>query len=214
VSLITKQAAYAPDGNNAHQIGSIIDFEKLGSRSPTDIRPGTWEIDDPIGSTWGYTKDMKIFSAGTIIAKLVDTASKNGNYTLNLSPMADGTIPEAQQKTLLGIGAWLDVNGEAIYGTHSWVKFGEGAKGGQNYRFTVKGDSLYAIALGWPQGGQATITSLASGDGAPGKVEKVELLGGSGSLDFTQDASGLHITLPAQPTEGYAYAFKISGLKL
>ena len=55
VSISTKKAAYAPAGDNLHTIGSIIDFEKIGSRSPAGIRPGSWQVDDPIGSTWGYT---------------------------------------------------------------------------------------------------------------------------------------------------------------
>ena len=57
VSITTKKAAYAPSNKNTETIGSIIDFEKIGSRSPSGIRTGEWQVDHPIGSTWGYTSD-------------------------------------------------------------------------------------------------------------------------------------------------------------
>ena len=145
VSISTKKAAYAPSDSNLQTIGSIIDFEKIGSRSPSGIRPGAWQVDEPIGSTWGYTTGMRVSAAGTIIGKLVDTASKNGTLLLNLSPRADGTIPIEQQNTLLGIGQWLEVNGECIYDTHSWVTFRERNGNGVDMRFTVNGEVLYAI---------------------------------------------------------------------
>lgn len=214
VALSTKQLAYAPVGDDTHQIGSIIDFEKIGSRSPAGIRPGPWQVDDPIGSTWGYTQDMTVVGAGVIIPKLVDTVSRNGNYLLNLSPKADGTIPDEQQKTLREVGAWLQVNGEAIYGTHNWKQFGEGEKGAQTYRFTVKGDALYVLALGWPKGDEAVIAALAAGPVSPGKITKVELLGARTAVAFTQDTTGLRIQLPPKPAPSPAYVFKVTGLKL
>lgn len=219
VSISTKDSAYAPSGNDAQQIGSIIDFEKIGARSPDGIRPGPWQVDDPIGSTWGYTSDMRIQGASSIVHKLVDTASRNGNLLLNLSPKADGTIPDEQKTTLLAIGQWLDVNGDAIYGTHNWTKFSEGnaARGGGgrelSYRFTVKGDALYAIALSWP-GEQAVITSLSTTNAGVGKIFSIELLGHPGALEFSQNETGLIIRLPAAKPCDFAYAFKITGLKL
>ena len=93
--------------------------------------------------------DLRLSSPAALIGRLVDTVSKNGNYLLNISPKADGTIPEDQQNILLEIGKWLDTNGEAIYGTHNWIQFGEVGRGQRelDVRFTVKDDCLYAIIL-------------------------------------------------------------------
>src|SRR5208283_935501 len=135
----------------------ILDFE---ARWPSGIRTGVWQVDRSLGSTWGYTSDMSVKDPGAIISQLADIVSKNGTLLLNLSPKSDGTIPPAEQDTLLAVGQWLGVNGEAIYDTHNWTKFGEGG-GPQdlNIRFTVKGGALYAIMIGkWP-GAAAAITS-------------------------------------------------------
>ncbi len=214
VTLGTKYIAYAPSNDDTKQIGSVIDFEKVSARSPQGIRPAPWMVDDAIGSTWGYSTGMSVSNANQILGKLIDTVSKDGIYVLNISPMADGTIPQAQQDTLLGIGTWLDLNGEAIYGSRAWTKFAEGGgRGGPTqYHFTTKGDTLYAIATGWP-GEQAVITSLATGSAPQGKIAQVELLGHAGNLEFTQDAEGLKVRLPVeQPGRNY-FTLKITGLK-
>lgn len=204
VSISTKYVAFAPSNDDTRQIGSIVDFEKIGVRSPAGIRPAPWMVDDVIGSTWGYTDGMTVSGGAAIVRRLVDTVSKDGFYLLNLSPKADGTIPAEQQRTLLEVGAWLDVNGEAIYGSHAWTRHAD-----NEWRFTVTNGALYAIG---PAGaGTARIASLTP---QSGKVARVELLGGAGALTFSQDAGGLKVQLGPVAAQGFPVTLKITGLAL
>ena len=195
--------------SDAYLAGSVRDFEK-SLRGPKDIRPGAWEIDDQIATnSWGYINDIKYRPTSSIIYELIDISSKGGNLLLNISPKADGTIPVEQQKILLDVGKWLATNGEAIYGSHAWTKFGEGEKGEQQFRFTVNKNALYVFGLN-PKDTEANVRSLSN---AVGKIKKVELLGNKGKLKFTQDQTALKVQLPSENRSEFQYVLKISGLK-
>jgi alpha-L-fucosidase len=202
-----------PDGT------AVLDIER---GKLDDIRPDYWQTDTSVSyKSWSYIEDDEFKSAAAIVHDLVDIVSKNGNLLLNIGPKADGTIPDQAQALLLGLGKWLAVNGEAIYGTRHWVRFGEGPTEvlttrfrerdyqpftAQDVRFTTKGDALYAICLGWPEG-QATITSLGS-DAV--QVAGVTMLGVDGELAWSQDGEGLKITPPVEKPCDHAYTFKVT----
>ena len=195
---------------DAYLAGSIRDFEKA-LRGPKEIRAGAWEIDDQIATnSWGYINDIKYRPTSSIIYELIDISSKGGNLLLNISPKADGTIPAEQQKILLDVGKWLAINGEAIYGSRAWTKFGEGEKGEQQFRFTVNKNVLYVFGLN-AKDTEATVKSLSN---SAGKIKKVELLGYKGKLKFTQDENGLKVKFPSENRSEFQYVLKITGLKL
>lgn len=198
------------------------------------ILPFAWQTDTCIGS-WHYDRNIfdkhRYKTAEQVVPMLVDIVSKNGNLMLSVPVRRDGTIDEDEVKTLNGIGAWLKVNGEAIYKTRPWKTYGEGpsttaAEKGQfdgqkdvhakpftaeDIRFTQSkdGKTLYAVVHAWPTDGKVVIKSLAENStNAPGKIGSVKLLGG-GKLKSTRDANGLMVTLPEKKPCEIAYTLKI-----
>ena len=201
---------------------ATLDMERGGLG---DIRPQPWQTDTSLSNgSWGYIDHDTYKSPEVVIHQLADVVSKNGNLLMNVGPRPDGTIPEGAAKTLLAVGAWLKVNGDAIYGTRPWRQFGEGPTRfeagsfhdteskpytAEDYRFTTKDGTLYAIELGWPKDGEAIIHALGSGVGTR-EVASVELLGSTAPLTFQQKPDGLRIHVPAEPVGQYAYAYRIT----
>jgi alpha-L-fucosidase len=206
-----------------HPKSAVLDLERgVLSR----ISPEYWQTDTSISNkSWGYIKDDAFKTPDFIVRELIDIVSKNGNLLLNVGPRADGTIPEEVQLILLAVGAWLKINGDAIYGTRPWKVYGEGptqvAAGpvhdtktppytAEDFRFTSKGDSLYVIEMAWPSNHEAVIHSLGSKTlGDTRKIQSIVLLGSDTKLDFRQTPDSLHIQLPPQAPGKYAYAFRV-----
>lgn len=200
----------------------VLDIER-GQLS--EIRALYWQTDTSVSNkSWGYIENDTFKSPEFIVHQLIDIVSKNGNLLLNIGPTAEGIIPEEVQKVLQAIGAWLKINGEAIYGTRPWKVFGEGptkvvegafhdtqtqSYTAEDFRFTRKNDTLYAIELGWPGSGEAVIRSLSANSADDRSVKSVELLGADLKLTFEQRTDGLHVRVPATAVGKYAYSFRI-----
>jgi alpha-L-fucosidase len=202
----------------------VQDFERgVNGR----INPDTWQTDTSIGD-WFYNRHWKYQPLSWTVHMLVDIVSKNGNLLLNVVLRPDGSLDPEVETMLHQLADWTAVNGEAIYGTRPWLVFGEGptqVKGGafkedftyaaKDIRFTTKGKTLYAIALGWPDDGKIVIQSLAkTDDSSVNKIKRVELLGCKGKLKFTQTAEGLTVELPAQKLSDLTCSLKITGSNL
>ncbi len=216
--------------NEQQQKCLVQDFER--GRSDR-VEPHPWQTDTCIGD-WHYRRSLyenhQYKSTEQVVKMLVDIVSKNGNLLLNIPVRGDGTIDEDEEKFLQGMAAWMSVNSEAIYGTRPWKIAGEGpikvrgggfSEGGEDrltekdFRFTTKGNTLYATAMGWPASGTFTVRTLASdAPGIKGTVSSVRLLGSKEKVKWTRDATGLVVTLPAQKPGEHAYVLKIQGLDL
>jgi alpha-L-fucosidase len=190
------------------------------------LRPLFWQTDTSVSEkSWGYIASDKFRTPDSLVDELVDIVSKNGCLLLNVGPRPDGTIPGEAEKVLLEIGRWLATNGEAIYGTRPWKVYGEGPTQvvggsfkdteskpftGEDIRFTTKGDTLYAIALAWPENSRLTIKSLATGSALTKReIKSVELLGSKAKLKWARNADGLAVELSVQKPCEHAFAFKI-----
>ena len=206
------------------------------------IWPTPWQTDTCIGD-WHYSREKigKYKSAKTVVDMLVDIVSRNGNLMLNFPLPASGMLDKDELEVLSGITDWMAVNSEGIYSTRPWKVFGEGPAStlsknekensaqafnehsrkdltSQDIRFTLKGNTLYAFFMGWPETGQVVIRQLADKSQlAPGRIDHISLLGGGeftsggGELTYTRDEQGLKLQLPAQPPGKFAYTLKISG---
>jgi len=208
--------------NNAFpEKAAVLDIERGQLEK---ARPLFWQTDTSVSNkSWGYIENDTFKSPQSLIWQLVDIVSKNGSLLLNIGPRSDGTIPEPVQQVLREIGGWLKTNGEAIYGTRPWTTSGEGPTrvlGGafndtktesftaEAVRFTAKGTLIYAIALGWPRDGRLVVRSLGASSAV--RVGKVDLLGSSVPIAWSQGPDGLALELPANPGGHFAYALRVT----
>ncbi|KAG5659820.1 hypothetical protein KAF25_002379 [Fusarium avenaceum] len=206
---------------------AVNDYERGG---PANITRPYWLTDDAISaSSWSYTVGIKYYTSKAMVHSLLDRVSKGGNMLLNISPTAAGVLPAEQVKVLNDIGDFLGRFGEAVYSTRAWDVYGEGPNqvtGGSftapllgnssDIRFTrnKEGNTLYVSVLGWSEDNNVSIDVLGSDAVANLKTLKsIELLGDKPgqyeAAKWEQTKDSLDISLPAKPTESFAYVLKL-----
>ena len=200
----------------------VRDYERGAS---TIIRENLWQDDTSLGG-WFFLNDpiadfhSRSKDAATVIHTLADVVSKNGNLLINMPQRGDGSLYPECETVLDELAKWMPINGEAIFGTRPWIMFGEGPTQlpepkymnelkkpltAQDFRFTTKGDALYAICLGVPQK-EVRIASLGR---LGNKVATVELLGSTEKLKWKQDWEGLVISPVKEWPCQHAVTYKI-----
>ncbi|MEC8405535.1 MAG: alpha-L-fucosidase [Verrucomicrobiota bacterium] len=197
---------------------TTLDFERGKASSILD---DPWQTDDSIGS-WGYKAGAPYMTPDLVVDKLIDIVSKNGNMLLNIPIRADGTLDETATALLKDVGKWFAVNGEGIYGTRPWYMYGEGhnkighkdlvsSMTAKDFRYTPKGDALYAFVLDWPKGNRNPVVfpNLVAMNQRIGAITQVSLLGHDGELKWENHGDGLHVYFPNKKPCDYAYTLKI-----
>lgn len=206
---------------------SVDDLEK--SRK-NELGEKVWMTDETVSTgSWSYTENLVIKPPVDVLHVLIDIVSKNGVLLLNISPMADGTIPEDQKNVLLMMGDWLSKYGEAIYETRPWYTFGEGPTkepeghfnnryeflkikySHKDVRYTTKGNVIYATLMGWPGNNTGVLLKSFSVKEwpNPGEIKSVTMLGSDQKINYTISEDGLTLTTPDAPTNEMAVVFKI-----
>jgi alpha-L-fucosidase len=202
-----------PDGIIDDRFGvKHSDFKSPEYQTLDKISETKWEECRGLGRSFGYNRaegEAETIAPDELIHLLIDIVSKNGNLLLDVGPEADGTIPPIQMSRLQALGAWLQSNGEAIYGTHPWKRAAGETNEGIKVRFTQKDSTVYAMLLGQPKTRTITLKSLSLKAGS-----QIYLLGQDEPLIWSQQGDNITVRWPSAVSGRYAYVLKLIGTNI
>ncbi len=191
------------NGMGTHNITNRMDAKYGDFITPEQHIPAAglngvdWETCMTMNTTWGYNQYDHAWKPNKeLIRNLIDIASKGGNYLLNIGPKGDGSIPEESVSCMSAIGKWMDVNAEAIRGTHSSTIVNPGFDG----RITQKEDIQYLHLFSRPKTGTITL---------PIKASKATLLANGKALEIKASERECTIQLPAELPDPVASVIRV-----
>jgi alpha-L-fucosidase len=153
-----------------------------------------WELARGVGHSFGANRAERpedIIGEAELIQLFVDVVSKNGNLLIGVGPRPDGTIPDSQQAPLRALGAWLAVNGEAVYASRPWMLAASTTADGVPVRFTLSGGAVYALVFGVPSARRIHLRAIDAS-----RVRRVRLVGVEDPLEWLDDNGELSVTVP------------------
>ncbi len=184
------------------------DFHTVDSAAAEAGTDGAWECVRGIGYSAGFTSEEDhdhLLPVSALVRLLCDVTARGGNLLLSVGPRADGSLSPLQIERLRGLGEWLKLNGEAIYGTRPWGDQEGTTEDGIQIRFTTKGMTAYAILLGTPAGRTIVLPGIRLLPYASVRVP--------GSLGFStwhQEGKDVHVRLSEPLREAAAHVISIT----
>lgn len=203
---VTVNDRWGKETRGVHGGYFTTEYDLVHDRNGVGETGRPWEECRGIGTSFGYNQveDLDNYmTSDALVDLLVAKVAGGGNLLLDIGPTADGRIPVIQQQRLLDIGAWLDVNGEAIYETRKWE--GAAANNTENVYFTKKGNDLYVLCTKFPEK-PFTVKGINN-------AGKVSMLGFNGNIKTKKSGNTITLTppvlSPATNPSPYAWVFKI-----
>jgi len=205
--LIAMARSFQPDLLVADRAvgGRYEEFVGAEWRVPEKPLPAPWELQVPVGWQMSFDLDDHYRPMSELIGILVETVAKGGNLALGVGPKPDGTLPPEALDRMKQLGAWLRINGEAIYGS----RMAEPYRDGDVY-FTSGREATYAILQAGESGAMPDAVSLPLPGPAGGEVR---MLGVGSPLSWQVEGGRLRVTIPeavrASPPSPWAWVLRI-----
>ena len=184
------------------------DFRTVAYAASPREAEGAWECVRGLGFSFGHNtaeREGDMLSVPALVHLLVDVVARGGNLLLGVGPAADGSLSAAELSRLRGLGEWLKLNGEAIFGSRPW---GDGEAATEDelpVRYTCRGMTTYAILLGTPAGRSIVLPSLRLLPYAG-----VRILGSLCYVTWSQEGKNIHIRLTEPLRNSPAHVISIT----